>query len=347
MDTKRNLEFTNASELSDYIMKMHELNPEKDTDAILNKLADMWASIKWKWELLEIWKAHPDFYTTIVDYVDKKMNEWKEEVWDEVLNPEPDKYNNDMDFFQATKTSDWWSMTWQEKAEILAENYNSILNKAKEKAKQTYWLAWEWLKKANDELDWYREQLKTIEQSPEFEQLMKDLAEWGTWRLFDNWIVNSNVNQTLKMIASWKWSQLFASWDRLKNWADAIKTSWIWKFANEYSETPWRQWPAWSIFWWEDVQDIAKAYLEEKTKNNRINKSSNTKEDKRNKTKEKSSLNLNPDNESPLNWEEENETKDNKKVVKNTNKRKDKKNTEKTRVAQSSSTITNLLKRKS
>ena len=334
MNQVPDLNFSDEKEFRDYLVRLQRDNSSWDISEIMDMLNNNWATIWWQ----SIW-----------EYSDN--NEWWAE---DVSQYAKNKSKEASSFMEEARLSSWQDKTWQEKAEILAEKYNSILNKAKEKAKQTYWLAWEWLKRANEELDWYREQLKAIEQSPEFEQLMKDLAERGTWKMFDNWIINSNVNQTLKMIASWKWSQLFASWDRLKNWADAIETSWIWKFANEYSETPWRQWPAWSIFWWEDAQDIAKAYLEEKAKNNRTNKSSNTKEDKRNKTKEKSSLNLNPDNESPLNWEEEskkvtkrnNETKNNKEANKNSNKGENKKNSKETRVAQSSPTITNLLKRK-
>lgn len=241
--------------------------------------------------------------------------------------------------FINAANEDWWEfMTWQEKLETLVEEYNDIINQARNYVHDKsswYGLSWKWAEQFNEKLKSYKDKLSTIENSKEFEQLMKDIEKDWTGKLFDNGIMNTNVNQTLKLIASWAWSKMFNNKDRLWNWLDSYATSWINKVAWALNDTPggiaktithipwvWRIiWPAISVIAWEDAQDIAKKYLkwEYKSKDTKKEskdtkdtkkdtntvKSKNTSDTKWVKDWKPNPSNWKPSDETPINWVEE------------------------------------------
>ena len=249
MNQVPDLNFNDEAEFRKYLTKLQWDNPTLDTAQLMNILVDNWATIWWQW--IDVYADSNKWWETeIQQYVHDRIQNWP-------------------DFTEAANSDDWWMKTGQEKLDTLVSTYNAILEKTRQLVDDKnswYWLTGEWAKAFNDELNWYKEQLRAIEQSPEFEQLMVDLAEGWTGRLlWDNWILSANDNQTLRLIASWKWSQMFEDKNRRKNWKDSFSTTWFAKFLKELSRPAWvLWWVAWSIFWWEDAQDIAKEYLKNK-----------------------------------------------------------------------------------
>ena len=221
-------------------------------------------------------------------------NPWPE--W-ETINETEGEEEAPVDFISQAKWEDWDNNTGQEKLKIFADEYNNILKEAAahvNKYAHWEWLVGKWKENFNKVLDWYKKRLEELEQSPEFKQLMKDIAEWGTWKLFDNWIMNADINQTLKMATAWLWSKMFNDKDRVWNYLSEFATSWPAKFINELTSWSW-EWNWWGLLWalpaaaysifaWEDAQDIAKEYL----KNNKGTKwTSSDEESKWNKLREK------------------------------------------------------------
>lgn len=192
--------------------------------------------------------------------------EWETINWVEEETP--------TDFISQSKWEDWDSNTGQKKLEIFCNEYNKILKEAANYVNghnHWEWLVWKWTEEFNETLNWYKKQLEALEQSPEFTQLMKDISEAWTWTPWDNGIMNANVNQTLRLAASWLWSKMFNDKDRIWNYLSEIATSWTGKVLNEFAKWSiwWNRWAmlwaipsaVYSIFAWEDAQDIANEYL--------------------------------------------------------------------------------------
>lgn len=266
------LNFNDAQELTEYVMKMHEANPNKSIGDVMDWLLNNWATVAWK-DMMTIESKNPWWWNKVIEAVNKKETPADEDEIDaNLLNPEPGKYSKGMSFLDAANTEDWDDLKWQDKLKVLVDDYNKILWKARDLVKEKsswYWLSWSGTEKFQTELNEYKQQLEEIENSPEFEQLMEQVAERWTGKLFDNWVMNANINNTLRMIASWEWSKMFADKDRLKNWIDSFETTWFSKFNEELGRS-WAPllWPL-GIFNWEDAQMIAQKYLKKNAwKNN-------------------------------------------------------------------------------
>lgn len=277
----------NFNTLDEFLAKYKELidkNPDYSPQEVYEKMIGAKATIGWK--ALEKINFNADAAAKIKSIIDWD-DWWTGELLDfeewyvapEEASPEWETINwveeeAPTDFISQSKWEDWDSNTWQKKLEIFCNEYNQILKDAANYVNEHNhweWLVWKWTEEFNETLNWYKKQLEALEQSPEFTQLMKDISEAWTWTPWDNGIMNANVNQTLRLAASWLWSKMFNDKDRVWNYLSEFVTSWPAKFMNELAS--WSQgWNWWSLLWalpaaaysifaWEDAQDIAKEYL--------------------------------------------------------------------------------------
>ena len=248
------LNFANTSEFTQYLINFHNDNPEYSIPELMDVLYENWATIKW----VDIWTVSdntPTWANEIVNYIDSKSHE--EWTWTTLeasdLRVEPDKYSSDMKFIEAANTSNWEDQWYSTQLETLINDYTDTLEEMRNFVHENnswYWKSKQANKAFADKLSEYREKLKSIEESPELYKLMQWLSEWWTWRLLDEWILNTKTNSILHMIATWEWSKLFANKDRFKNWIDSVQWTWFDNFMTAlFSDTD------------KDAWDIAKYYL--------------------------------------------------------------------------------------
>lgn len=316
-------EFNTLDEFVTKLEWMIENNPDYSPEELYNALIEQWTTIWWK--RLENINFNEEAAGKIKAVINKQddSNSWELLEFEEwYQNPEAEsEEDNTSSFIESTKWEDWGMKSWQEKLKAFTNEYNSILKKAAKFVNEKNhweWLVGEWKKQFNEELNKYKKQLENLEKSPEFKQLMKDIAEWGTWKLFDNWIANADINQTLKMATAWMWSKLFNDKKRIGNYLSEYATSWWGKFVNELAQSWWwlnflwiAPWVIASVFTWNDAQDIAKKYLESnKAKDTKKTNKSDTKKPNKPDTK-KVWDNWTPSNDTPLNWTSSEEEKEN------------------------------------
>ena len=219
-------EFQNTRDMVAYIQRNMKANPGVSFERIFKEMWERWDTVWW---------------LSIKDVVN-----WKEWWYEEVASAcnsgnsiDFSKYDDDIfsteepapSFQDTIKWEDWDDKNNVQKIEVIVNEYNKILNDIKKLVDDNN--SWQWLSdkqlaKYKKELADKKQQLKDIEDSEEFYNLMVDLAKRWTWKfLTDEWLLSPKINWTLDLIAWgsyswWKWSDLFSDTDMLKNWSDFL-----------------------------------------------------------------------------------------------------------------------------
>ena len=285
-----NLAFNNAEEFIDALYRAHNKNPKYSVDEIWDMFEKNSATIKWhplSWP--DGWDFTKEDADKILSIANWEYQPWwrrdpeEGEAWYEEFKAKQDEdaFNN-KSFIEAANDEWFDDLSYNKQLDKLVTDYMNTLNDMRKFVHDNnsgYWMSEKSNKEFSDKLQEYKDKLKEIETSPQFYHLMEWLANGWTWDIFDNWVMNSEVNSVLRMIATWEWSKLFENRNRLKNRIDSMQWT---KFDNIMTSLYWDAnafdtmfstlftWPLWqwirSSISWLDAQDIAKRYIKNNKK---------------------------------------------------------------------------------
>lgn len=254
-----NLAYNSPEEFIDAFDKLCQLNPDYEPAEVMQMMLDNKATIKWK--AIDKWSYSPeqkDSLNSILDgksLQDQELIEW--EYWyEEQQEEKKNKEQKNMTFDELSQQDDWNKKTNWQKINSVVDRYEAILNDIKKLVDDNnsgQWLSDEALAEYKQNFADKVQELKDIEESKAFSDLMELVAERGTWKiLWDYWIASPRVNRILDYIASWYWDKIFSEEDRINNILAWATNTWFDNF--------WYAW--WNMA--RDPKDIANEFLAKK-----------------------------------------------------------------------------------
>jgi hypothetical protein len=236
-----------------------QLNPDYDPAEVMEMMLKNKATIKWK--AVNKWSYSPEQKETISKILDgssledQELIEW--EYWyEEQQEEKKNKEQKNMTFDELSQQDDWDKKTNWQKINSVVDRYEWILNDIKKLVDDNnsgQWLSDEALAEYKQNFADKVQELKDIEESKAFSDLMELVAERGTWKiLWDYWIASPRVNRILDYIANWYWDKIFSEEDRINNILAWATNTWFDNF--------WYAW--WNMA--RDPKDIANEFLAKK-----------------------------------------------------------------------------------
>lgn len=269
-------EFQNTREMVAYIKRNMAANEWIPFDRFLR---EMWERGDTVW-----WLSIPDivnwkewWYEDIKQACEIPQSSIDFSKYDEDIFSANEPGENDMSFSELSNNKDWNKKTNWQKINSVVDKYEAILNDIKKLVDDNnsgQWLSDEALSEYKQNFADKVQELKDIEESKAFSDLMELVAERGTWKiLWDYWIASPRVNRILDYIANWYWDKIFSEEDRINNilaWATNTRFDNFWyawrnmardpkDIANEFLAKKWnKKWwdknknKLWDLWTWYD-----------------------------------------------------------------------------------------------